>query len=184
MRHLFFQPLTITQIKKVKLTMDEKAAEAKREAERFEKERNAALNQIGNLLHANVPVSNDEANNAIIRTFGDTNVRRRYSHVDLVVMVDGFDGEKGTTVAGARGYFLKGPLVHLEQALIRLALQMLEEKDFTPLYTPFFMRKDIMQEVAQLNQFDDELYKVCTRSIRFLVELVAHFRFRQKARKK
>ena len=29
-----------------------------------------------------------------------------------------------------------------------------------PLYTPFFMRKEVMQEVAQLSQFDDELYKV------------------------
>jgi seryl-tRNA synthetase len=31
---------------------------------------------------------------------------------------------------------------------------------YTPLYTPFFMRKEVMQEVAQLSQFDDELYKV------------------------
>ena len=28
------------------------------------------------------------------------------------------------------------------------------------LYTPFFMRKEVMQEVAQLSQFDEELYKV------------------------
>jgi len=33
-------------------------------------------------------------------------------------------------------------------------------KGFTPLYTPFFMRKEVMQEVAQLSQFDEELYKV------------------------
>jgi seryl-tRNA synthetase len=39
-------------------------------------------------------------------------------------------------------------------------MQMLYEKGFTPLYTPFFMRKDVMQEVAQLSQFDEELYKV------------------------
>lgn len=45
--------------------------------------------------------------------------------VDLVVMVDGFDGERGTVVAGGRGYFLKGPLVFLEQAIIQLALQTL-----------------------------------------------------------
>merc|ERR1712027_243355 len=45
-------------------------------------------------------------------------------------------------------------------ALMQLALQTLMAKDFTPLYTPFFMRKDVMQEVAQLSQFDEELYKV------------------------
>ena len=82
---------------------------------------------------------------------------------------------------------------------MQLALQTLMAKDFTPLYTPFFMRKDVMQaslsaltiylnnqrsnnriklslqpivtlttdlcplytqEVAQLSQFDEELYKV------------------------
>ena len=43
---------------------------------------------------------------------------------------------------------------------MQLAMQSLVEKDFIPLYTPFFMRKDVMQEVAQLSQFDEELYKV------------------------
>lgn len=41
------------------------------------------------------------------RIWGDCTVRKKYSHVDLVVMVDGFEGEKGTVVAGSRGYFLK-----------------------------------------------------------------------------
>lgn len=54
----------------------------------------------------------------------------------------------------------QGPLVFLEQALINLAMQSLYTKGYVPLYTPFFMRKEVMQEVAQLSQFDDELYKV------------------------
>ena len=49
----------------------------------------------------------------------------------------------------------------MEQALINLSLKMLHGKGYKPLYTPFFMRKEVMQEVAQLSQFDDELYKVC-----------------------
>ena len=53
-----------------------------------------------------------------------------------------------------------GPLVFLEQALINLALQQLASKGYIPLYTPFFMKKEVMQEVAQLSQFDEELYKV------------------------
>lgn len=121
-------------------------------------------------------------------------MQKKYSHVDLVVMIDGFDGERGAVVAGSRGYFLKvradvthaadepeitresscscfssclfsvispqGPLVFLEQALINYGLRLLHSKEYTPLYTPFFMRKEVMQEVAQLSQFDDELYKV------------------------
>lgn len=48
----------------------------------------------------------------------------------------------------------------LEQALINYALRMLHAKNYSVLYTPFFMRKELMQEVAQLSQFDEELYKV------------------------
>lgn len=41
------------------------------------------------------------------RTWGDCTVQKKYSHVDLVVMIDGFEGDKGAVVAGSRGYFLK-----------------------------------------------------------------------------
>uniref|UniRef100_A0A158P8M1 serine--tRNA ligase n=1 Tax=Angiostrongylus cantonensis TaxID=6313 RepID=A0A158P8M1_ANGCA len=155
--------LTVTQIKKLRAVLDDKMNETKALMESLETERNQNLVQIGNIVHHSVPVSDDEANNRVERTFGDVTVRKRYSHVDLVVMIDGFDGERGTVVAGGRGYFLKGPLVFLEQAIIQLALHKLEEKGFIPLYTPFFMRKEVMQEVAQLNQFDEELYKVTSK---------------------
>lgn len=86
--------------------------------------------------------------------------RKKYSHVDLIHMIDGVDGERGTNVSGGRGYFLTGPAVFLQQALIQLALRKLFKVGYKPLYTPFTMRKDAMQEVAQLSQFDEELYKV------------------------
>ena len=51
-------------------------------------------------------------------------------------------------------------MVFLELALIQHAMKMLHEQQYVPLYTPFFMKKEVMQEVAQLSQFDEELYKV------------------------
>ncbi|XP_023669302.1 serine--tRNA ligase, cytoplasmic [Paramormyrops kingsleyae] len=153
--------LTVTQIKKIRLLVDEAVQKGDCERQQLEAERFEYLREIGNLLHPSVPISNDEdADNKVERTWGDCTVQKRYSHVDLVVMVDGFDGDKGVVVAGSRGYFLKGPLVFLEQALINFALRVLHSKNYTPLYTPFFMRKEVMQEVAQLSQFDEELYKV------------------------
>ena len=91
-------------------------------------------------------------------------------------MIDGYDGERGALVAGSRGYFMKGPAVFLEQAIIQLALNILSDKNFEILYTPFFMRKEVMQEVAQLSQFDDELYKVkhrlnCSRILKMKIRL-------------
>ena len=48
----------------------------------------------------------------------------------------------------------------LEQALIQYAMRILHGKGYSPVYTPFFMKKEIMQEVAQLSDFDEMLYKV------------------------
>nr|XP_034306136.1 serine--tRNA ligase, cytoplasmic isoform X1 [Crassostrea gigas] len=154
------QALTVVQIKETKSMIDEQMKINDTELIKHEQERNEALKEVSNHLHESCIISNDEDENGIERTFGDCESRKKYSHVDLVVMVDGVDNDRGSVVAGGRGYYLKGPLVFLEQALINLAMQSLYTKGYVPLYTPFFMRKEVMQEVAQLSQFDDELYKV------------------------
>jgi seryl-tRNA synthetase len=70
----------------------------------------------------------------------------------------------GADVAGGRGYFLKGNGVLLNQALINFGLAFLGMRGYTPMQTPFFMRKEIMGKCAQLAQFDEELYKVSPQS--------------------
>merc|ERR1712020_770769 len=70
------------------------------------------------------------------------------------------DAERGSVTAGGRGYYLLGAAVFLEQAVIQLSLHMLGAKNYTPISPPVFVRKEVMQEVAQLSQFADELYKV------------------------
>ncbi|XP_064633193.1 serine--tRNA ligase, cytoplasmic-like [Lineus longissimus] len=152
--------LTVSQIKKIRALIDEAIVKCNDDRIRLEDERREALIQIGNFVHPSVVVSNDEDENKVERTFGDCEVKKKYSHVDLIHMIDGVDAERGAVAAGGRGYYLKGAAVFLEQALIRYSLGLLHEKGFTPLYTPFFMRKEVMQEVAQLSQFDEELYKV------------------------
>ncbi|EPS69221.1 hypothetical protein M569_05545, partial [Genlisea aurea] len=118
---------------------------------------------IGNLVHDSVPVSNDEENNAVIRSWGEKRTELKLkNHVDLVELLDVVDTKKGANVAGGRGYYLKGQGVRLSLALIHCALDFLEKRGFTSLQTPFFMRKDIMAKCAQLAQFDEELYKVVT----------------------
>ncbi|KAK2587396.1 hypothetical protein KPH14_003111 [Odynerus spinipes] len=154
------KPLTVKQIKSIRALIDTAIQRNDENLSITESERNSALREIGNHLHESVPVSNDEEENKVERTYGDCTQKKKYSHVDLICMIDGMDGERGTAVSGGRGYFLTGPAVFLQHALTQLALRKLLDKDYKPLYTPFFMRKDAMQEVAQLSQFDEELYKV------------------------
>ncbi|XP_052068177.1 serine--tRNA ligase, cytoplasmic-like [Mytilus californianus] len=151
---------TVVQIKQIRIMIDDLMKKNDETVIVHEKERNESMREIGNHLHESCIISNDEDENGIDRMVGDCTTKKKYSHVDLVVMVDGHEGDRGAVTAGGRGYYLKGALVFLEQALINLSMKMLHKKGYVPLYTPFFMRKEVMQEVAQLAQFDDELYKV------------------------
>ena len=45
--------------------------------------------------------------NGVERTFGDCDTKKKYSHVDLIVMIDGVDDTRGAVTAGGRGYYLK-----------------------------------------------------------------------------
>lgn len=81
--------------------------------------------------------------------------------------------ERGQNIAGHRGYFLKGPGVLLNQALINYGLTFLTSHEYTPLQPPFFMKQSIMQETCQLSDFEENLYKVVGESKEEAMYLVA-----------
>lgn len=158
--------VNLEQLKNLRAQVEVQVTALGKQMEECENQRSNVLREIGNLIHSDVPISNDEENNAIVREYGthlrpDTNgLEKLLSHVDLIEMIGGLDTEKGSTIAGSRGFFLLGPAIWLQQALIQYALRFIDELGFQTIYTPFWMRKQIMGQVAQLSQFDDELYKL------------------------
>ena len=50
----------MTQIKRIRVLVDDEIANCRKQVEEWEKLRNSTLFEIGNLLHDDVPVSNDE----------------------------------------------------------------------------------------------------------------------------
>ncbi|KAI6645686.1 Serine--tRNA ligase, cytoplasmic [Oopsacas minuta] len=152
--------LNVTVLKKLVAKVELEMKSNNEKLMETEREREVLFSELGNLLHPDVIISDDEENNKIERTFGDCSVRYKHSHVDLIEMIDAVDLHRGSLVSGSRCYYLKGPGVFLEQALIQLALRELGDKGFEVISTPFFMKKGVMQQVAQLSQFDEELYKV------------------------
>ncbi len=82
------------------------------------------MNKIGNLVHETVPVSKDEDENRIERTWGEPNKMQITSkpgachHHEVLMMIDGVDLKRGTKIAGHRGYYLKGPGCLLNMALM------------------------------------------------------------------
>lgn len=122
------------------------------------------IGTIGNIVHESVPTNNDEDHNELQRTWAPEGVmvekRDVLSHHEVLTRLDGYDPERGVKVVGHRGYFLRKWGVFLNQALINYGLEFLDSKGYIPLQTPQFMLKEYMAKTAQLEQFDEELYKV------------------------
>jgi seryl-tRNA synthetase len=141
----------------VKATLPEAEAGVEKIKDSLDRE----LSKIPNTVDPSVPVSKNEEDNAVVKTWGECTTREGlYHHHELLTMIDGYEPERGVAVAGHRAYFLKGAGLLLNQALINYGLSFLMTKDYTPLQPPFFMNKESMAGVAQLEDFDEQLYKV------------------------
>jgi len=132
-------------------------------------QRDLKLGRIGNLVHDSVPVSQDEdKDNEVVSLWGvprsfdgikyQTNGFR--PHFELLEMIGAVNFAAGHEVFGSRGYFLSGPGVLLNQALINYGLAFLSMRGYTPLQPPFMMKKDLMAKTAELADYDDVLYKI------------------------
>mmetsp|Transcript_23649 Transcript_23649/g.75894 ORF Transcript_23649/g.75894 Transcript_23649/m.75894 type:complete len:629 (-) Transcript_23649:42-1928(-) len=121
----------------------------------------ALLAKIGNLVDDGVPVSQDEdADNEVVSKWGEPLPQAAKSHHELLYMIGGYEPERGSRVAGHRAYFFTDVGVLLNQAVINYGIAFLRKKGYCVMQPPFFMNKDVMAGVAQLEQFDEELYKV------------------------
>jgi seryl-tRNA synthetase len=109
-----------------------------------------------------VKVSQDEdADNEVVSTWGTPrDPAGLLNHHDLLWRIGGYEPERGVAVAGHRGYFLKDMGVMLNQAFINYGIAFLRKKEYSILQPPYMMKKSVMSGVAQLEQFDEELYKV------------------------
>jgi seryl-tRNA synthetase len=122
--------------------------------------------KVGNLVHESVPIDDNEDNNKEERTWGVPDKKEingkpgNAHHHEVLYWIGGYDPVRGQKVAGHRGYFLKGAGVLLNQALIHYGIKFLSSRGYDPVQPPYFMKKTIMSETAQLSDFDDQLYKI------------------------
>lgn len=150
----------------------------------LEQERDDLLNRIGNVVDSEVPISdNEDEDNLVVSIYpepleaennGDKPLlpcplgilsytlppTKPMTHDDLLWRIDGYEPIRGQNVAGHRAYFLKNAGVLLNQALINYGIAFLQKKGYDILQPPYFMNKDVMAKLAQLEDFDEQLYKV------------------------
>ena len=117
---------------------------------------------VGNILHDSVPIGETEEDNEIIITVGKLPKFdfKPLSHVNLITKIDGADTKKASEIAGSRFYFLKGDLVSLNLALLKFALDKLINKDYIPMWPPFFIKYEVIKAAAELADFEEQLYKI------------------------
>jgi len=152
-----------------KTKLEEEATDLEKICDETLAKRDKKLGSIGNIVHDSVPVSQDEEkDNKVVATWGVPRdfTGKKYQangfrpHFELLEMLGAVEFEAGNEVCGHRGYFLTGPGVLLNQALINYGLAFLSMRGYTPLQPPFFMKKDLMAKTAELEDYDDVLYKV------------------------
>ena len=149
----------VAQIK----TIGEETLRVETEQKALKVEIDQMVGTVGNIVYKDVPIGNDEDDkhngNRVERTWGNPR-KGGLNHHDLLWRIGGYEPERGAAVAGHRGYFLKGPGVLLNQAFQAYGVAFLGKRGYTPLQPPYMMKKDVMAGVAQLSQFDEELYKL------------------------
>ncbi|KAL1979398.1 hypothetical protein VTN96DRAFT_6070 [Rasamsonia emersonii] len=153
-----------TDLLEQKAQLEKRKKQADDHAIEKEAERDKKIKSIGNYVHESVPVSNNEDDNELIRTWAPENVvvekRDCLSHHEVLTRLDGYDWERAVKIVGHRGYCLTGYGLFLNLALVNYGLEFLWRKGYKPNQPPQFMLRDVMAKTAQLEQFDEELYKV------------------------
>jgi seryl-tRNA synthetase len=139
----------------------EQVQAAEEEVKRIMKEWQGLMLQVPNVPDVSVPEGGSDEENVEVRVWGE---KPEFSflpkdHTELMEARDMVDFERGTKVAGFRGYFLKGDAVLLQFALWNYFLQGVLAKGFQPLSVPSLVSKQTLFGTGYLPQGEEDLYK-------------------------
>jgi len=156
--------------KKVVLESKKTIEELEKAIVEAENKRDNLLATVGNIVHSSVPVHTNEDFNEVVGTFGAFEGSEKFQHHELLEMIGGYEQRRGVGVFGHRGYFLRGPGLMISLACLNYGVQFLMKRGYIPMQPPYMMNQDVMAKVAQLSQFDEELYHANDgRNARYLI---------------
>jgi len=117
-----------------------------------------------------VPVGKDDTENVEIRRVGTVpqfNFELK-DHVDLGERLGILDIERGVKLSGSRNYTLKGAGALMYQAVLRLAMDRMIDRGFTPMHVPVLVREEVMYGTGYFPTGRDQAY-LCERDEMSLV---------------
>ena len=103
--------------------------------------------KLPNMTHPASPLGADDTASAELRRVGTPRASAPWirDHVDLAGDLDLIDFETAAKVTGTKFYYLRNEAVFLELALVRLAMDVVTRRGFTPTMTPDIAREEMAQ---------------------------------------
>ena len=149
--------VVIEEMKLVKEQLQKKEDELKEIFVEWQK----LMVQVPNIPDMSVPEGDSDAENSEFKTHGDKTIFdfEPVSHIDIMSNLDMIDLERGTKVAGFRGYFLKNDGFRLSFALWQHAVETAQKFGFSPIMAPSLLRKEPFIGTGYLPQGEEDLYK-------------------------
>lgn len=117
---------------------------------------------VPNIPDVSVPEGETDKENKEIKIWGE---KPNFSftpknHIELMENLGMLDLERGTKVAGFRGYFLKGDAVRLQFALWQFAQDFFSKKGgWTPMIVPSLLKRELLLGTGYIPQGEEDLYK-------------------------
>ena len=121
---------------------------------------------VPNIPDMSVPDGEDESGNVELKTWGNIpkfNFTPK-NNMDLMLAHDMVDTERGTKVAGFRGYFLKNDAALLQFALWQFVQDFFRKKSeigekWTPMIVPSLVKREVLLGTGYIPQGEEDLYK-------------------------
>jgi len=117
--------------------------------------------RVPNIPDISVPEGESDADNKEVKTWGEKTsfMFEPKSHTDIMLALDMADFDRGTKVAGFRGYFLKNDGALLSFAIWNFAMEHFLGKNFVPMIVPSLVRRETLLGSGYLPQGEEDLYK-------------------------
>jgi len=141
--------------------LKEKLQTLEPELRSVEEEYYSLMLQVPGIPLEEVPVGKDSEANVTVKTWGEI---KKFdfipkTHLELGESLDLIDIERGSKVAGFRGYYLKNEAVLLQFALMQFTLQKFIAKGYTPVTPPVILKKRAFINTGHFPWGENETYK-------------------------
>lgn len=157
----------IQEAKKLK----EEFKEIEPELKKTEEEIYDLMLRVPNIPFDDVPIGKDDSENVVLKKIGKISEFKfpPKDYLEIGEKLDIIDIERSAKVSGARFCYLKGKLVLMEFAIVKLVFDLLIKKSFVPILPPVMLKEEMARGTGYFEASDKEQAYFLPQDNMFLV---------------